>query len=271
MKKTIIFSLFLLVLSLPVWSQKKETRNVSGYNEISFRVPGKLYLKQGNAEKVELEGKAETLEKIETRVEGGKLIIGSKENWFNWNWGDDDKIIAYIMIKNVEGLSVSGSGDLIAQTVLTGNDMELKVSGSGSLKAEVEVTGKIEADVSGSGDLEVRGKCKNIDSSVSGSGDVTANLAIAGDADFNVSGSGKIIASGSSQEVEAKISGSGKVLAADLVTNKCEVRISGSGDVEINVKEELDATIAGSGDVRYKGEPKRVNANASGSGSVKKM
>jgi hypothetical protein len=271
MKKSILFGLLAIVLSLPVWSQKKEIRKVSGYTKITFRVPGKLYLKQGNAEKVELEGKAETLEKIETRVEDGRLIIGTKEKWFNWSWGDEDAIVAYVLIKEVDALSVSGSGDLIAQTVLTGDDMDLKVSGSGSLKAEVEVTGKVEADVSGSGDLEVRGKCKSLDSSVSGSGDVVSALTIAEKADLNVSGSGKIIAKGSSKNVEAKISGSGKVLAAELITATCDVRISGSGDVEIHVTEALDANISGSGDIRYKGDPKRVNANANGSGSVKKM
>jgi hypothetical protein len=41
--------------------------------------------------------------------------------------------------------------------------------------------------------------------------------------------------------------------------------------VEINVKNELDAVISGSGSVSYKGNPNKVNSHSSGSGKVSKM
>ncbi len=56
-----------------------------------------------------------------------------------------------------------------------------------------------------------------------------------------------------------------------MEATQCAVRISGSGNVEINVKDELDATISGSGSVSYKGSPSKVNSNASGSGKVRKI
>jgi hypothetical protein len=94
---------------------------------------------------------------------------------------------------------------------------------------------------------------------------------VSGEASFGISGSGKISATGSSDKVKTSISGSGKLLAADFATKSCHVRISGSGDVEINVKDELDASISGSGSVSYKGDPSRVNSHSSGSGKVRKM
>jgi hypothetical protein len=96
-------------------------------------------------------------------------------------------------------------------------------------------------------------------------------MAITGLADFAVSGSGKIEIGGTANAVKASISGSGRVLAANLETNTCDVKISGSGDVEINVKEALDASISGSGSVLYKGNPTRLNSHAAGSGKVRKM
>jgi hypothetical protein len=60
-------------------------------------------------------------------------------------------------------------------------------------------------------------------------------------------------------------------MAANLETNSCEVKITGSGDVEINVKDELNANITGSGNVRYKGNPGKVNSHSAGSGNVKKL
>ncbi len=269
--KTILslITAFVLITSASI-AQKRETRDVSAFTKISFRSPGKVYVKQGTPQKVEIEGSAETLEKIKTKVEDGKLSIGPEEKWNNWSWGDDDKVTVYITVATIEGLSVSGSGDMIVETKITGNNLKLNVSGSGSLQAEIDLA-DVDADISGSGDMNLKGKCKNFTSDISGSGSVKLNASITGIAEFDISGSGKVEANGSSQSVKAEITGSGKVLAAGLETGTCDVRISGSGDVEINVKTELEARITGSGTVLYKGNPARVNADASGSGSVKKM
>lgn len=262
--------MFALLTSAAI-GQNKQTRNVGEFSKIAFRVPGKLFLRQGSPQKVEIEGRKDVIDEIETEVEGSRLVIGKEGRWLNWDWKDDEKINVYITVPNIEALSVSGSGDLIGQGKFTAKDLDLNVSGSGSLNIEVDASGDVEADVSGSGDLEVKGKCRRFDSDVSGSGDVTLTLDIAETADFGVSGSGKIMARGSSDEVKASISGSGKVLAGDLETLRCEVRISGSGDVEIAVKNELDANITGSGTVRYRGNPNKVNSHSSGSGSVRKL
>src|SRR5688572_12932910 len=270
MKKLLsIITAIVFVTSVSI-AQKRETRNVDTFTKISFRTSGKVYIKQGSPQKVEIEGSAEALEKVKTTVDGGKLTIGPEGKWYDWNWGNDNEVIVNITVANIETLSVSGSGDMIVQTKITSSNLNLNVSGSGSLEAEIDAA-DVDADVSGSGDMELKGKCKSFSTDISGSGGVRLNLIIAGTADFDLSGSGKVEASGSAQTVKAGITGSGKIYAANMETDKCEVRISGSGDVEINVKTELDARISGSGTVSYKGNPARVNADSSGSGKVRKM
>jgi hypothetical protein len=269
---------FLSLLSIVLFSftltvaQTKETRNVETFTKLSFRFPGKLYLRQGTPQKVELEGSKEILAEVETKVDGDKLIIGKEGKW-NWgfNWGDNDKIIAYVTVKDLSAISVSGSGDLIGETKIISSDLDLAVSGSGDMQLEVEVSGNLEADVSGSGSIDLKGSCQNFDSDISGSGKVKMASTIKERASFGISGSGKIEASGTAREVKAVLSGSGRVYAANLEVEKCDIRISGSGDVEINVKNELDATISGSGSVTYKGNPSHVNSHASGSGHIRKM
>jgi hypothetical protein len=271
MKKILILLCAVLLITSASYAQKRETREVSTFTKISFRTAGKVYVKQGSPQKVEIEGSAEMLEKIKTKVEGGKLSIGPEEKWTNWSWGSDDKVTVYVTVANVETLSVSGSGDLIAQTkITTSGNLNLNVSGSGSLTAEIEA-GDVDSDVSGSGQIDIKGKFKSISADVSGSGQVSVNGTIAGKADFEISGSGKVLASGSAESMSADISGSGKVLGANFVTNTAKIDITGSGDVEITVNKELEADISGSGTVLYKGSPSHVNANASGSGNVKKM
>src|SRR5688572_30373618 len=148
MKKIIPFFLLFAFVSTSVFAQVRETRSVGTFTKISFRVPGKLYLRQGATQKVEIEGKKDFLAEIETTVEGNKLVIGKEGKWTDWNWGDDDRVNVYITVKDIEALSVGGSGDIIAETKLTASNLDLNVSGSGSLKAEVDVTGSLEADVS---------------------------------------------------------------------------------------------------------------------------
>jgi hypothetical protein len=273
MKKISYLFLFTLLLSSAIVSgQNRHTRRVENFTKVTFRYPGKLYIKQGSPQKVEVEGSKDALEEVEFDVDGSRLTIGKENSWFNWNdWNDNDRITVYITVPEIEGLSVSGSGDIIGQSKITTDDLDLNVSGSGTLQLEMNASGNVEADVSGSGEIDLRGRCRGFDSDVSGSGKVMLAVDISGEADFSVSGSGRIGASGSAKSVQTNISGSGKVLAADLVTERCLVRISGSGDVEINVKNELDANISGSGSVAYKGNPSKVNSHASGSGKVRKL
>lgn len=266
-------SLLIVLFTIAIASaQDKKNYKLDSFKRINFRVPGKLYLRQGSTQKVEVEGDRRFIdEELEVRVDGDKLVIGKETNW-GWNWNDNDKKVnVYVTVPDIEGISVSGSGDLIGETKITTSRLNLSVSGSGSLQIDADVSGDVESSLSGSGRLDLKGKCRSFESSVSGSGKMELNLMIADKADFEVSGSGKVRAAGTAQEVKASISGSGQVLAANLVVDRCDVRISGSGDVEINVNKELDANISGSGTVTYKGNPSHVNSHASGSGHVRKF
>jgi hypothetical protein len=272
MKKQLSFLCLALMFSVSgIFAQNRETRSVDSFTKVAFRTPGKLLIRQGSTQKVELEGKKDILKEIETKVEGGKLVIGKEGKWSDWSWGNDDEITVYITVTKLEALHVSGSGNVVGETKFTAEDIDLAVSGSGNMKIEVQATGEINADVSGSGNMKLNGSCKNLDSDLSGSGDMEFEMTIANNVEFSISGSGKIQGSGTCNYVKTSVTGSGKILCKDLETNRCDVRISGSGDVEINVKTELDANISGSGTVTYKGNPSKVNSSASGSGKVSKF
>lgn len=271
MRKLNLFILVVLLISgTTLQAQNREVRTVARFTEIAFAHAGKLYLTQGSPQRVELQGDPDVLKEIETEVNGDRLRIGREDKWLRWNSGND-KITVYITVPDIEAVRVSGSGNVIGQSKIRTDDLDLNVSGSGSLSLEVEARGDVEADVSGSDKIDLKGHFESIESDVSGSGQVLVNGTIEEDAEFQVSGSGKIEAKGSADLVKARISGSGKVLAEGLETKRCEVRISGSGDVEINVQQELDANISGSGSVSYRGNPKKVNSHSSGSGKVRKM
>ncbi len=127
------------------------------------------------------------------------------------------------------------------------------------------------AAMSGSGDLKGREtfQVDNLDLSVSGSGSITLKITAA-DVNTHISGSGDIELRGQARDLNAHISGSGDLNARDLVARNGSLSVSGSGDCKVNVEGDLQAAVSGSGDVRYYGSPKSVDANVSGSGTVKR-
>ena len=69
-------------------------------------------------------------------------------------------------------LHLSGSGGVLARD-LTAGDAEVKISGSGS--AEITATGSVDADLSGSGSLDIYGDPQSVNQDTSGSGDVNVH------------------------------------------------------------------------------------------------
>ena len=64
------------------------------------------------------------------------------------------------------------------------------------------------------------------------------------------------------------IYGSGDVEVPNLKAEKAIININGSGDVSAYVTEDVDISIAGSGDVIIKGNPKKIKQKINGSGRV---
>lgn len=71
----------------------------------------------------------------------------------------------------------------------------------------------------------------------------------------NVQGSGQIIANGEVEEQNITISGAGQFHGKDLKGTLGLVNISGAGVGQVNISEELDVRISGSGRVYYAGAP----------------
>src|SRR5579859_1757496 len=122
--KRLITLLFLLASGF-AFAQTKDTRNVGTFTKLAFRVPGKLILKQGSPQSVVLEGDKETLAKVETELDGNKLVIGRESRWRDFNWRNEDKITVYVTMANIEGLNVGGSGDLVGSGKFSTGDIAL--------------------------------------------------------------------------------------------------------------------------------------------------
>ncbi|MEO0570134.1 MAG: head GIN domain-containing protein [Bacteroidota bacterium] len=237
MKKTLTITLALLTVTLSnaQWKRVKGNgntmtieRSVGTYDRVALAGWFDVELVDGNEGELTLTGESNLLEYIKTEVKDGKLTIKQKKGVnlkpSNWNEG----ILIIVPVESINGVSLSGSGDIVGKTTLKSDNFKTSISGSGDITLEVEA--------------------KSVDASMSGSGDIRL--------------------SGTTTDFEVSVSGSGDIRAYDLEADFVDAQVSGSADIKVTAKEMLKARVSGSGDISFKGNPKKINTKSSGSGDI---
>jgi hypothetical protein len=102
---------------------------------------------------------------------------------------------------------------------------------------------------------------------ITGSSDVKLGRVDHGQFAVQVNGSGDIEASGTVDHLIATIQGAGDAHLFDLQARTATVKLEGAGDAEVNVTDRLDVSVAGDGDVRYRGHPV-VRQTVEGAGDI---
>jgi len=203
-----------------------ENRTVSNFNSIRFDVPGDLYYTQDNVYKIEIQAQENIVKEIETYLVGNELKIRVNDHA---RLRSREDIRINISAPSINGLTLSGSGNVKVLQAYTPSNGRLVVSGSGTMTIDRLETNNLDTEVSGSGEL--------------------------------------LIFNGVADHANADISGSGRIDLFGLITKTANTKISGSGSVKLHATDELNSKITGSGSVYYKGNPV-VNSTVSGSGKV---
>lgn len=238
MKKLITLSLILLAstqINAQWWGKsvsgngemKTETRSVGEYDGISVSGFFNVTLVAGDEGELTLEGESNLLEYIETEVDGGtlKIKVQNKQN-LKTSWGKDIKIT--VPFRDLDRVSLSGSGEIMSDDVIKANNFSVSVSGSGDVDLTVEAN-NTESRVTGSGDLVLKGSTRDHEASVTGSGDLTA----------------------------------GRFRAENV-----DAKVTGSGDIRIGCEKSIRARVTGSGDIEYIGNPTKQDTKVTGSGDI---
>jgi hypothetical protein len=197
-----------------------QEREVAEFSKVQLKGSGKVILTPGETQSLEIKTDDNIMPLIETEVSGNRLTISHGNHRLR-----PTSFEVYITIRNLEGVGISGSGD---------------ITGMGRFETE-----SLYAEISGSGDADLEVLTRFLET--------------------RISGSGAIDLSGKAEEFIVSVSGSGKLNAFDVDARHVSVRVSGSGNCRISVSESLDARISGSGDVYYRGQPRiDANISGSG-------
>ncbi|RMB64034.1 DUF2807 domain-containing protein [Dokdonia sinensis] len=203
------------------------TRDVGDYDQINVGGFFDVELVSGTEGKITIEADSNLLEYIITEVDGNSLKIKTENNK-NLKPSSRRGVRITVPFKDLDEVTLSGSGSITSRAIIQANDFKTSVSGSGDVVLEVEAS-DTEAKVTGSGDLTLTGSTRDFKVTVTGSGDIHA----------------------------------GRFQADDV-----DAKVTGSGDISMVCNKKLIARVTGSGDIEYSGNPSKQDTKVSGSGTI---
>lgn len=198
------------------------TLQLEAFSRFILDINADLYLTQGEAQSVQIQGKGNIIDAINTDISGNTWNITSEKCLKNTG---DMKI--FITIPTVSFISLSASGLIAGENTIHSNELEVDLSGSGRIDLNTTVD-QIDGDLSGSGEVNISGDTEYLRFNISGAGDLQT---------FDLD----------SKRSFVSISGSGETKVN--VQDNLKVRISGSGNVYYKGYPQLDVQVSGSGQV----------------------
>ncbi|WP_318344601.1 head GIN domain-containing protein [Flagellimonas baculiformis] len=238
MKKIITLALVLSTMAITnaQWGRKVKgdgnvvtiERSVGDYDGVSLAGWFDVDLVAGNEGGITLRGESNLLEHIITEVKDGVLVIKTEKGLELRPSNWNSGILITVPVESISSVSLSGSGDIVGKTTIEAESFSTRIAGSGDISLSVQAK-EVEASLSGSGDINLSGRTTDFDVMVSGSGDIKA------------------------YELEAEF---------------VKATVSGSADIKVTANQSIDAKVSGSGDIHYRGNPKKINSKSSGSGDI---
>lgn len=203
-----------------------ETRIVTNFSSLDLRMSGNVYFTRDAAYKVEVHAQQNILDKLETYVSNGNLVIKFKNNARVRTREDVEVIVSG---PDLTAVRVSGSGSVTTTNAVTPGSLDLDVSGSGGITLADVTSSYLSTTISGSGNIKIlAGAITEEKVKISGSGNTDLSNVAAAKATTITSGSGDIWLQ---------------------VANDLDVTISGSGSVHYKGNPLIDTHISGSGKV----------------------
>ena len=229
MKNLLILVAILGLNAIKINAQHTEKRNVGTYDGIHVAGSYEVKLVSGSEGTIELKGDPDDLDKIETEVRKGTLLIKQQEkSWFG-NW-DSGTVYITIPVEKINKVILSGSGEIHSKVPLEGDHFKTILSGSGEISLNLEVTA-VNGTVTGSGEITLIGKANKVNFTVTGSGDIDAGDIKADTGEAKITGSGDIIMN-TSENLNASITGSGDIICKGK-PEKQITKVTGSVDIII--------------------------------------
>ena len=172
----------------------------------------------------------EALDAVEIETSGNRLIVKQRGKKGGWFWNDDDRpaVDLTVTLPAVEAIDLAGAGRLVGAG-FAGSELEVSLAGAGECELTELRLDRLEIDLAGAARCETEGSARIQDISIAGAGSYEG---------------------------------------FELESEEASVSVAGAGAAEVTVTERLDGSVAGIGNITYRGSPKKITQSVSGLGSV---
>ncbi len=134
----------------------------------------------------------------------------------------------YVTASSINEISVSSGAEVISENTINSDDLKIRATSGSDVRLQLNV----------------------------------ANL------NCNTTSGANARLVGKASSFTAESTSGSDIKAQELETETCNVKVTSGADIYVNVTESLDANATSGGDIKYIGNPKKVQKNVSSSGSI---
>ncbi len=201
----------------------KQERNISNFSGLEVGGAFRVFLTQGDEEKLVVEADENLLDIIETKVRGGILIISTNENIKQFK-----TMNIYLTFKSIDDMEISGACHLSGENKFRFNDLDLDCSGASEVDIKLSAN-SLNMDISGASSVDLYGSVEKISLDISGassldayeletvncyvevSGAAGARISVSNELSAEVSGASKLRYKGNPKLISHEVSGAGSL------------------------------------------------------------
>ncbi len=201
----------------------KQERNVSDFSGVEVGGAFRVFLTQGDEEKLIVEADENLLAVIETKVKGGTLVIRTNETI-----KDFKELNIYLTFKKLDEMEINGACHLTGENKFRFDDLEFDCSGASKVELKLSAS-SLEADISGASKVQLFGSTEKTNMDVSGasvldayefeiascnievSGAAIAKIIVGDELSAEVSGAAKLRYKGNPKLISHEVSGAGSM------------------------------------------------------------
>jgi hypothetical protein len=181
-----------------------EVRDVRDFQEVSLSGVGTLVITQGETESLTIEAEPRVLQRIETDVRNGRLIIRPDRSF------ETRESITYLLgVRELNGIELAGAGRVeVAQ--LTTDQLRIDGSGAGGIVIDNLTASTLDVTASGNVQAELAGAVDSQTVTVSDAASYAAANLGSRLASVTASGASQVIVN-VSESLDARVSGASRV------------------------------------------------------------
>jgi hypothetical protein len=181
-----------------------QTRELPPFDAVELAGSNTVAISVGGKQSVVVHADDNLLDRVTTRVSGGKLVIGNEAGGFTTK----GPMRVEVTVPAVNELTLGGSGTIAAEGV-DADVLTVDLVGSGGVRASGRAH-RVDVRLNGSGDVQLRELvADDVKATVNGTGSVAVNATESLDA--SVPGTGSIVYAGNPARVRKSVTGVGSV------------------------------------------------------------